>query len=257
MKTRIVSLLAAITTVALAACGGGGVEFNVGPAVSPVSPIRNTDFVASESISFNLATAGRTRLMLAGINGSVVVTGAPAASSVTIGGERRVGSDSLVDAQAQLPNLQVEVQEVGNDIIVRTVQPQNSGGRSYVVDYQISVPAALALSIVHVNGSIEVSGMSSNVETNLVNGRTEAKLQVPAGGVIDLEGENGDIDLHVPLGTSAALSAQVSIGTILLQDHFLQNEVRSNTMLQGTLGTGGASVNLKTTNGSIRVDGLV
>ena len=257
MKTRIVSLLAVIATVALTACGGGGVEFNVGSAVSPLSPIRNTDFVAREPISFNLASTGRTRLVLAGVNGSVVVSGAPGASNVTISGERRVGSDSLVDAQAQLPNLQVEVQESGSDIVVRTVQPQNSGGRSYVVDYRISVPAALALSINHVNGSIELSGMSSSVETNLVNGRTAATLQVPAGSVIDLEGENGDIDLHLPLGTSAALSAQVSIGTIMLQDHFLQNEVRSNTMLQGTLGTGGASVNLKTTNGSIRVDGLV
>lgn len=257
MKTRIVSVLAVVTTVALAACGGGGVEFNVSPTVPPISPVRNTDFVAREPISFNLASTGRTRLVLAGINGSVLVTGTPGASQVTIAGERRVGSDSLADAQAQLPNLQVGVQESGSDIVVHTVQPQNSGGRSYVVDYQISVPAALALNIAHVNGSIELNGMSSNVETNLVNGRTQATLQVPAGGVIDIEGENGDIDLHLPLGTSAALSAQVSIGSILLQDHFLQNEVRSNTMLQGTLGAGGASVKLKTTNGSIRIDGVV
>jgi len=257
MKMRIVSLLALFTAVALSACGGGGVDINVDSSFPPFTPVRNTDYVAREPISFNLASAGRTRLVLAGVNGSVVANGAPAANNVMISGERRVGSETLADAQAQLLNLQVEVQEVGNDIVVRTVQPQNSGGRSYAVDYQISVPATLALNIAQVNGRIELSGLSGNVETSLVNGRTEASLRVPAGGVIDLEGENGDIELHLPLGTSASLSAEVRIGTILMQDHFLQDEVRSNTMLQGTLGAGGASVRLKTTNGSIRIDGLV
>jgi len=252
MKTHIVSFLAVFASVALTGCGGGGVDVNVS-----VPPVRNTDFVASEPIDFNLVSTGRTRLVLAAVNGSVIVTGTPAASNITIGGERRVGSDSLADAQAQLPNLQVEVQETGSDILVRTVQPQNSGGRSYQVDYLISVPAMLALSIVHVNGKIELSGLSSNVKTSLVNGRTEAALQVPAGGVIDLKGENGDIDLHVPLATSATLSAQVGIGTILLQDHLLHNEVRSNTTLHGTLGAGGATVTLKTNIGSIRIDALV
>ena len=256
MKTRIVSALAVVTTLTLTGCGGG-VDINVQPSFPPVPTTRNTDFVARAPIDVNLASAGRTRLVLTGVNGSVIVNGAPAGSSVVIGGERRVGSDSLADAQAQLPQLQVKVEEAGSDVVITTDQPKFADGRSYVVDYVISVPASFALSIVNVNGSIALTGMAGNVETSLVNGRTEATLQVPAGGSVSMTATNGDIALHLPLTTSASLSAQVSIGTILVQDLLVQNEMRTNTTLQGTLGTGGATVSLKTTNGSIRIDGLV
>ena len=257
MTTRIFGLLAAIAAVAVSGCGGGDVEVKVTPSFPPVDPARNTDFVASEPFSIDLSGAGRTRLVLAGVNGNMVVTGGPAAGAVTISGDRRVGSDSLADAQAQLPNLQLDVQEVGNDIRVRTVQPQSSGGRSYVVDYRVRVPATMALDVALVNGTIELSGMNSDVRASLVNGRTAATLQVPVAGAVDLEGVNGDIELHVPLGTSALLSAQVAIGNIVLQDHALHDEVRSGRSLLGTLGSGSGSVRLKTTNGSIWIDGKI
>jgi len=253
MKTRILSALTMATTLALVGCGGGGVDVDIG---SSFPPIRNTDFVASEPVDVSLAGTGRARLVLAGVNGSIAVSGAPAGSGVKISGERRVGSDSLADAQAYLPQLQVEVREVGDDIVVRTRQPQASGGRSFVVDYRITVPAALALDIVGVNGSIELSQMNGDVKTSLVNGPTKAALHVPAGAVIDMKVTNGDIDLHLPLDTAAMLSARVGIGTILVQDHVVHDEVRSNVSLQGRLGSGGASVTLQTQNGSIRIDGL-
>ncbi len=255
MKARMVSVFAALTSVALFGCGGG-VDINVDSSFPQITPIRNTDFVAREPINFNLASAGRTRLVLSGISSSIVVNGAAAGSYVTITGERRVGSDSLADAQAQLPQLLVEVQELGADVLVRTSQPRDTGGRSFVVDYQISVPASFALSIASLNGSIDLRGMSGNVETSLLNGRSVATLQVPAAGSVSMTAINGDIDLHLPPSTSATLSAQVGIGTILLQDLQVHNEVRSNTTLQGTLGAGGATVTLKTINGSIRIDGV-
>jgi hypothetical protein len=255
MKAHIASALAVVTTLALTGCGGG-VDVNFQPSFPPVPPTRNTDFVARAPIDVTLASAGRTRLMLTNVNGSIVVNGTSAGSSVVIEGERRVGSDSLADAQAQLPQLQVKVEEAGSDVVIKTVPPEFPDGRSYTVDYVISVPASFAVSIVNVNGSIALSGMAGNVDTSLVNGPTEATLQVPAGGSVSMAVTNGDIDLHLPLNTSASLSAQVSIGTILVQDLLVQNEVRTNTSLQGTLGTGGATVSLKTTTGSIRIDGL-
>ena len=161
-----------------------------------------------------------------------MVNGAPAGNDVTIRRERRVGSDSLPDAQARLSQLHVEVQEIGADLLVSTRQPQQSGGRSFVVDYRITLPAPPALGVANVNGSIHVSGTAGNVDTQLVNGRTEAALQVADGGAISLTGVNGDI---VP------------------QELVLQNEVRTSTTLQGTLGTGSGTVSLKTSIGSIRI----
>ena len=258
MKTRFVSALAVVTTLFVTGCsGGGGIDINVEPSFRPLDWIQSTDFVARESFNFNLGSADRARLVLSGVNGGIVITGGPSGSDVTITGERRVASESLADAQAHLPELKVELQEVGSDILLRTLQPQNTDGRSYVVDYRITVPAALTLSITGVNGSVALNGMSGNVKSSLVNGRNEASLQLQPGNMIELTSVNGDIDLHLPLATSADLTAKVGIGSIQVHDLLVQNEVRSNTSLQGTLGSGGASVSLRTTNGSIRIDGVM
>jgi len=258
MKTRFVSTLAVVTTLFVTGCsGGGGIDINVEPSFRPFDWIQNTDFLARESFNFNVSSADRARLVLSGVNGDIVITGGPSGGDVTITGERRVGSASLADAQTHLPELAVEVQEAGSDILVRTQQPQNTAGRSYVVDYRITVPTALTLSIAGVNGSVALNGITGIVESSLVNGRTEASLQLRAGNKIELTTVNGDIDLHLPLETSADLSAKVSIGSIQVHDLLVQNEMRSNTSLQGTLGSGGASVSLRTTNGSIRIDGVI
>lgn len=245
-----------IVAALLSACGGGGdVNFTISPTFPPLfPPVGNTDFIARENFAFNLNGAGRDRLVLSGINGKIEITGDLVGSGIAITGQREVGAASLADAQAQLPALQVDVQEVGAEVVVRTIQPLTTGGRSYIVNYRIRLPASLAVSIANVNGGLELNGMNGGVDASLVNGQTEARLAVPSGGSVRLKGVNGNIDLHLPLATSAVFSAQVGIGTITLTDLALQNEVRTGTSLRGLLGTGNGTVTLETGNGSIRVD---
>lgn len=249
----IVRFLAIVSWLLLYGCG---VETELNASFVPVGTVRNTDVVASEPFSFGWDSTGRSRLVLSGVNGSVVVTGAAAGSNVTVNGEREVGSDSLADAAAQLQQLKVEVEETGTDIVVRTVQPANLGGRRYTVNYQIQLPASIALSIVNVNGSVGVNGMTGDVYTSLVNGRIEAALEPSAMASIRLTVENGYIDLRLPQSTSTVLSAEVAHGNITLTDLVLQNVVRTSTLLQGMLGAGSGTVFLKTTNGSIWLDDL-
>lgn len=249
MKPCTVRMLVVAALVLLEGCGG-----NDNP-ISPSGVVPNTNFVASESFTFNLDGAGRRRISLAGINGGIVVNGGPAGSGVSLTGEREVRSNSLEDARAQLSQLQVEVQDVGAEIFVRTRQPQNSEGRNYVVNYRLQLPASIELDIANLNGSLDVIGMVGGVSASLLNGRTEANVGVPAGGQVSLTTTNGEIVLHLPLSTSAAFSAQVVNGTITLTDLVLQNEVRTARSLQGTLGAGNGTVTLRTTNGAIRVDG--
>lgn len=255
---RNIALIARILAAAafLLLYGCGDVETDVNASFVPVGTIRNTDVVASEPFSFDWDSTGRSRLVLAGVSGSVVITGAAAGSNITVNGEREVGSDSLADAAAQLQELKVEVEEAGTDILVRTVQPANLGGRRYTVNYRIQLPTALAVSIVNVNGSVEVNGMTGDVQSSLVNGRVKAMLEPSAIAAIKLTVENGNIDLRLPQSTSAVLSAEVAHGSITLTDLVLQNEVRTSTLLQGMLGAGTGTVSLKTTNGSIWLDDL-
>lgn len=77
---------------------------------------------------------------------------------MAITGDREVRSDSVEDARAHLQELQVEVQDVGANISIRTRQPTDSEGRTYVVNYQLRLPASIELDITNVNGSIDLIG---------------------------------------------------------------------------------------------------
>ncbi len=215
--------------------------------------VSHSEKVASESFLFELGASSRLRLE--GVNGTITVTGGSESASVTISGERRVGSDSAADAEAHLRELEVRVEERGDEVYVRTVQPSETRGRNYVVDYEITLPRGLTVQINNINGDIDLEGLAGDTLAELVNGQIDARVSVPVGGVVDLSTVNGTIDVSVPVNTSAHLNANVVNGTIGIRDLTLHNEVSSRTSLQGVLGNGRGNIRLSTVNGSIDVEG--
>ena len=86
--------------------------------------VSNTNFVAEEPFSFEVNVVNHSKLRLEGISGNVIIAGMSGTNSVMITGERRVGSESSQDAEAHLPELQVTVQDLANEVFVKTTQPQ-------------------------------------------------------------------------------------------------------------------------------------
>ncbi len=108
--------------------------------LDPGDGVDNTDSVATADFSFTVAVGSQTRVRVEGINGNITVTGVSQAGSFVVRGERRVGSESVQDAAAHLDELQVEVNDMGDELVVQTVQPENTGGRNYVVNYETPAP---------------------------------------------------------------------------------------------------------------------
>jgi DUF4097 and DUF4098 domain-containing protein YvlB len=215
--------------------------------------VSRNDHVAAESFSYELGAASRLRLE--GINGTITVTGSSESASVTISGEKRVGSESAADAQAHLSRLEVRVEERGNEISVRTIQPSESHGRNYVVDYEIALPDGMTVAIANINGDVDLDGLAGDTRTDLVNGQIDARVSVPMAGTVELSTVNGTIDVSVPVDTSAHLTANVVNGTIGVHNLTVHDEVSSRTSLQGTLGSGQGNIRLSAVNGSIDVEG--
>jgi hypothetical protein len=236
--------------------------------------VRNTDFVASESFSFGVQVTDHTQLRLEGINGNVTITALSGADSVIVTGEKRVGSESMQDAEDHLQELDVSVTDALNEVFVKTTQPDQSHGRSYVVDYSIALPQNLVVVIINVNGGVTIDSVNSsvsvvnvngqvvlneifgNVSVSLVNGQIQAEVTLPTGGTIGMSTVNGGIDLDIPQSTSAGFSAIVVNGTISISDLVLTGLVSTPTSLTGTLGTGQGTISLNTVNGSISVAGF-
>lgn len=236
--------------------------------------VSNTDFVASESFYFSIAVQSKTMFSITGINGNITINGVSNTDSVIITGQKSVGSESLADAQASLQNLNVIVRDQSNEVNVETDQPEETGGRNYNVNYQVTLPKDFLITAANVNGVVSVDSINNTVNTanvngqilltdivgssavSLVNGQIVAKITLPLNGTIAIANVNGNIALEIPTNTSAEFSAGLVNGNIIITNLSLLNQVSSNTSVTGTLGNGEGTISLTNVNGNISAYGF-
>jgi len=228
---------------------------------------------ASATFSRTLDLGGQIAVRVTGANGTVRIWGVPGAQEVVVDAVRRVRSDSRGDAEEHLADLQVLVQTWPHEFEIKTVQPNRSNGRTYVVDYEITVPAHLLPTVTNGNGSIRLEGIHADVEVtngngdvalvettgsswvSVGNGEISAWTHLPDGGQIVHSIGNGTLFLSVQPQVSATFGAQVGNGTINLTGLDLQQVVANPRQLLGVLGSGEGLIELTAGNGQIRVQG--
>ncbi len=256
---RIVSL------VSLLALGGQGCDDDIS------GPQR---FEAEQPFAFAVQVTTQRAWILTGLNGRVEVVGVPGADSIRVEGVKRVLATDPEDAQQRLDDIEVVITEGADSIAIRSVHPRSSDARSYVVDYQLTVPGDLPAVMANGNGDITLESLGADVEISLGNGSAlmddivgsafvevgngdvECRATLPTEGVIAIAVGNGDIDLAVPVNTSAQLSATVGNGTIGVIGLTLQDLTETENALSGRLGTGSGSIDLATASGSIEIRGF-
>ena len=265
-KTYINKLLLFCLIIVAGSCTENVVEVN--------GNVSNTNYIASEPFSNNISVVNHIKLRLEGINGTIKILGSSDSGSVKINGTKKVSSESTRDAEDHLPDLNVTILDLGDEIFVKTTQPDESYGRLYVVDYSITVPDNFEIYVNNINGSIEVDSLENNItiidvngsvildningSTNvaLVNGQIKIEQSLPLNGTIKLTTVNGTIELDIPQSTSAHFYASVVNGNINLSNLILRNNINNTNSVSGTLGSGEGSISLQTTNGSIYVTGF-
>lgn len=231
------------------------------------------DIEASATFSRILELEDQESVRITGANGSVRIWGVPGAQEVVVDAVRRVRSNSRQDAQEQLNHLQVSVNSWPDEFEIKTVQPSQSHGRTYIVDYEVTVPSHLVSKVANGNGSIHLEGIHANIEVSngngdvalvgvtgsswvsVGNGGISTWAHLPEGGQIVHSIGNGTIFLSVQPQVSASFGAQVGNGTITLSGLDLQQVVSSPRHLYGVLGSGNGVIDLSSGNGQIQVQG--
>jgi DUF4097 and DUF4098 domain-containing protein YvlB len=102
------------------------------------------------------------------------------------------------------------------------------------------------------NGHVEADGAIGSFNASTTNGHIEVSAQTLAGSGIDASTTNGSITVRLPSAANAELRASNSHGK-LNTDFSLRSETHDRHRLEGTIGSGGPYVRLRTTNGSINV----
>ncbi|HKJ46176.1 MAG TPA: hypothetical protein VJ991_10145 [Balneolales bacterium] len=235
--------------------------------------VESTDQIATAEFSYEVNITNQQRLILNGINGPIQIDGRPGISKVTIIGERRVGSETMTDAEDHLQELEVKVEDGNDQIVVQTIQPDQTRGRLYEVNYIIAVPDSMNIYVTDINGNIVISDMADTTMAQNINGEIEltnltgnsyasvnngtitSSINPPINGLLIQYIINGTINLVIPTSTSAEFEATNYNGSINLNNLNLQNPTQTNIALTGTLGAGEGSIVLGIVSGTINLTG--
>jgi hypothetical protein len=235
--------------------------------------VASNDFEASVEFETSVPVGGMESIQVIGGNGTIDVKGIPELEEISIRGVKRVRSESRLDAEKHLAYLDVPLEAGSRKLTVRTVHPSPTGGRSYLVDYEILVPRWFQVSVENGNGTVLVDEIAGDVDVkngnghvlfgkltgsswvDLGNGRVEAKVVLPRNGVLSYAVGNGGVGLTLDPSVSASFKAKVGNGFIALTGLSLSQAVSSPRSLQGILASGEGVIDLRVGNGSIEVTG--
>lgn len=210
------------------------------------------------------------RVALENINGDVTI-------EVWDEAEVRVYAVKRASSTERLNALRIDVDASERGVFVDTHYPNSrdlgDGDRHgrMEVEFTLTVPRFATIDGVElVNGDLIIDGVEGDVEADTVNGEIVVR---GASGEVELETVNGGIELELGPGPSKEISLSSVNGTI---EVFLSGsaEIRAETVngtirndfgievkkgkyvgssMNGSVGSGGPSIELETVNGGIRI----
>ena len=210
------------------------------------------------------ATAGT--LSVSGTNGGISVEGENR-GDVHILAKIEATAETGARAREILASIQLNPTI---DQVEATAPRSNYNREGWSVSYRLSVPRALNVSLHTTNGGISVRDLDSKVDFRTTNGGVklvslngDVKGQTTNGGVdieldgsfwsgegLDVETTNGGVKIAVPENYSARLEASTNNGGINIDG---VNQSRRNRDVTAQLGSGGAPIRVRTTNGGVRL----
>ncbi len=137
------------------------------------------------------------------------------------------------------------------------------------LDITVRVPDGVKIDVSSINGGLDITGATSEVEAHTVNGGIEARstggpvnattvngeIDVRMGamgtGNLDFSTTNGSITVTVPDGLNADLTMRTVNGSVGSDFPMTVNGRISPRRITATIGRGGMKIDLTTVNGSI------
>ena len=120
----------------------------------------------------------------------------------------------------------------------------------------ITITNMIAGSQLHTtNGNLTVSDLEGNIFGGCVNGAIDCEMDTLAtGDTVILQTVNGNILLRLPSNVSATFVASTAVGTISVAGFpFVEYTTNEPDCRAGTIGEGGASINLTTAVGNVTI----
>lgn len=194
--------------------------------------------------------------------------------------EVKIDAVKSADNKERLDEAKIEVDSGRDHISIRTKYPDHdmsftwgSHNNPASVEYTLTVPRSAHLDEIKlingaldvtglsgevnascINGRLEVSNLSGRARLSTINGRLETNFNQLGGHTLELSSVNGSVSLTIPSDSKAEIEASTVSGGInndfgLRVNHhqFVGHDLR------GELGTGGTRIKLSDVNGRIDI----
>ena len=220
------------------------------------------------------------RLVVRNVNGDVTL-GVWDRDEVRVVATKSAKGGDREDVEAYLEALTVRVGQESDRLVFEVKDPRRGKGLlSWFdfdsvrgdVEFEITAPWGAAVELSTVNGGVHVADLGGQLSATSVNGRLaltsvggEVEASTVNGGIhvtisdvasaatLALTTVNGGITLEAPRDLRAAIDARTTNGSVASDLPLVEEGQRSRTRLVGRLNGGGASIRLRTTNGSVRL----
>jgi hypothetical protein len=220
--------------------------------------------------TYPLAAGGEVRIV--NTNGKIDIEGTDG-STVEVKAERIARGTSDAAARELLPRIVIKEEHTPDLVSLET--QRMSGimlGAAFEVRYHVRAPKNAVINVTNTNGQVALTALDGKVRAHTTNGGVNGKslsggvdARSTNGGVtidmasvgadsISLRTTNGGVTLTLPESAKANLSASCTNGGINVSAlDKLEISDQSRRRLEGLLNGGGTPIELRTTNGGIRV----
>lgn len=238
----------------------GGCEMSVGHLTG-----RATD---EWTHTYPLSAGGE--LEISNTNGRIDVEGIDG-STVEVRAERIARAATDEGAKELLPRIVIKETVKPDHVTIET--ERMSGimfGAGFEVRYHVRAPRSAVMRLTNTNGLVSANGVSGQLIAHTTNGGVSARnvtgeidARTTNGQVavdlvslthkVTLKTTNGGVVLTVPDDVKADISASCTNGGISVSGLKLETTESSRRRVEGKLNGGGIPIDLRTTNGGIRV----
>jgi hypothetical protein len=214
-------------------------------------------------------TAGG-ELEIVNTNGKIEVEGTDG-STVEIHAERIARAATDAGASELLPRIVIRETVTPDRISIATERMSGLWfGAAFEVRYRVRAPRNAVIRLTNTNGAVSATATSGKLIARTTNGGVTAKdvagavdARTTNGGVnvdlaslsgrVTLQTTNGGVGVTVPADAKADISASCTNGGINLSGLRMETTESSRRHVEGRLNGGGTPIELRTTNGGIRV----
>src|SRR5581483_5452320 len=201
--------------------------------------------------TYQLSPGGE--IQVGNTNGRIDIEGIDG-NTVEIHAERIAKATTDGAAQELLPRIKIEEEARPDRIEVHTARISGiMVGASIEVRYRVRAPKTAKIHVTNTNGLIRLDGLAGPVEAHTTNGGVRG---YDLSGRVEASTTNGGVAIDLaslPDAAKANIVATCTNGGISVNGVKMEISEQSRRRVEGTMNGGGVSVELKTTNGGVRI----